>query len=108
MQYQKLDRFYASIAELESSFAHVRKQLRASQSVPVFVLERLDTYHEICSRQKEYGEALRLHLADENFEEVAHKIKLINALSLMIMEDVQEFILQLQDLNIDIEIVSDL
>lgn len=106
MHYEKLDRFYASLQELEISFSHIRKKLLNASEVPAFILGRLDTYQEICSKQRRYGELVRFHLLCENYEEVARYITLINALSTMIMEDVHEFILMLQDMNIDIEPLS--
>jgi hypothetical protein len=103
-EHQKLDRFYSSLNDLQGSFDEVRRKLAHVDTVPEMVLDRLASYQEICDKQRAYGTMLRLYLIEENFEEVARCISMINGLSVLMLEDVPDFIysLEVYDLNLPI------
>ena len=69
-----------------------REVLAEKEEVPQDVLDRVQQYSDIVSKQRGLANRLRAHLTAENWEEVGRHVKLINGLSSMIRDDAQSIL----------------
>ena len=82
-----------SFNELERCINLTKEVLAAKKSVPAEVIERVNQYSSIVARQRELAHGLKVHIDEQNWEEVARHVKLINGLSSMIRDDAQAILL---------------
>lgn len=84
---QIVDRLMQSFSDLEQAIEGAKSTLKAKVAVPENVLERLESYSDILTRQRELARVLESHVASGNLDEVVRHISLINGLSSMIIDD---------------------
>ncbi|MFN8389196.1 MAG: hypothetical protein U0136_02760 [Bdellovibrionota bacterium] len=89
MSVSLVDKLLESFDELDRCIAHTREVLEHKRGVPNDVLHRVSQYSDIVAKQRNLASGLRGHLAEQNWEEVARHVRLINGLSSMIRDDAQ-------------------
>lgn len=87
MQNGIIERLFASFGELEQSIRSARHTLAEKGNVSSEVLERLDSYDTILSKQRKLADSLCSHIKSQNWNEVTRHVTLINGLSAMIRDD---------------------
>lgn len=87
-----IGRLMHSFEELEKAIQGARIKLETRGSTPASVLKRLDSYQQILTSQKSMALELSGHIAAKNIVEVRRMIKLIGAMSDMIMRDARDII----------------
>jgi len=90
-----ISRLFQSFLELERAIAAARKTVEANNEVDPVMLERINSYEEILTKQRQLASELCGYLATGNWDEVNRHIKLINALSIMIKDDAEESLVSL-------------
>lgn len=84
-----VDKLLSSFDELERCISVTREVLAEKQGVPSGVMERIEQYSDIVSKQKGLALELQGHITEQNWDEVSRHVKLINGLSTMIRDDAQ-------------------
>ena len=84
-----VDKLLESFDELERCIAHTRAVLAQKKGVPADVMNRVSQYSSIVAKQRSLADGLRDCLDQQNWEEVARHVRLINGLSSMIRDDAQ-------------------
>ena len=84
-----VDKLLESFDELDRCIAHTRTVLEHKRGVPEDILQRVSQYTDIVAKQRNLASDLRSFLAEQNWEEVARHVRLINGLSSMIRDDAQ-------------------
>lgn len=87
MSVSLVNKLLESFDELERCISVTKEVLVKKQGVPGDVVERVNQYSEIVSKQRELANELRAHIAEQNWTEVGRHVKLINGLSSMIRDD---------------------
>jgi len=88
-----VDKLLSSFDELERSISVTKDNLSVKPGVPADVLERLNQYSDIVSKQRDLAQELRGHIEAARWEEVARAVKVINGLSSMIRDDAQQILM---------------
>ena len=87
MQGNIIDKLFKSFNDLEEAISGARTTLGKKESIPAGVLERLDSYGGILTKQRNLASSLCEHINQGNWEEVSRHVSLINSLSAMIRDD---------------------
>ena len=87
MQGNIIEKLFNSFNDLEEAISGARVTLAKKESIPTGVLERLDSYGGILSKQRTLATALCEHINQGNWEEVSRHVSLINSLSAMVRDD---------------------
>lgn len=87
MQSNIIDRLFSSFEELDTAIRSARKTLGSREYVPSNILQRLDSYDGILSKQKRLASQLCGFINEGNWDEVTRHVSLINGLSAMIRDD---------------------
>jgi len=87
-----IDKLLNSFDELDRCIQLTKDVLSKKRDVPADVLDRVEQYSAIVSKQRGLANMLEGHLADENWEEVGRHVKLINGLSSMIRDDARSIL----------------
>ncbi|RIL10871.1 MAG: hypothetical protein DCC75_03420 [Proteobacteria bacterium] len=95
-----IERLYASFAHLEQSINGARTALAGRGNTPPEIFRRLDSYKQILSSQKALADELGGLMSTGNLEEVGRRVKLINGLSAMIIEDAKGVLMSLGDTTV--------
>ena len=95
-----IERLFASFSDLEDSINSAKVTLSAKGEIPVHVVERLESYDSILSKQRRLALELAKHMSNGNWDEVARHVGLINGLSSMIRDDARAILSSLS-LNSD-------
>lgn len=96
-----IDKLLTSVDHLENTILHAYTKLSNQLDTPEEVVERLQQYRSICDQQRTHGQELRDLLARNDTAELTRRVKLINALSLMILEDVRVVLASIQGLSVE-------
>lgn len=91
-----IKRLFDSFGELEGAITAARKIIEQKPKPPEEVLQRIDTYDEILSKQRGLASALCGHAIVGNWQEVERHIKLINAYSTLIRDDAKDVLSMLR------------
>ena len=97
-----INRLFASFTDLESAINSARATLEEKESVPREVIERLESYDGILSKQRELASRLCESINAGDWGEVTRQVSLINGLSAMIRDDARAILSSLA-LNSDSE-----
>jgi hypothetical protein len=100
MQTNILERLFVSFTDLETAIKGARATLASKSSVSPEILERLDSYDDILSKQKNLAIQLCRYISNEEWDEVSRHVSLINGLSSLIRDDARAILSSLS-LNID-------
>lgn len=95
-----IERLFISFSELEVAIASAKRTLSKKDSVPKEVVERLNSYDDILSKQRNLALDLRKHIEIGDWDEVNRHVNLINGLSSMIRDDARAILTSLK-LNSD-------
>lgn len=92
MAHTLVNKLVESFDQLDRCIHATRSILETRPNVPGDVINRLQQYSDIVQKQRETAVDLQGLIAQENWEEVARRVKIINGLSAMIRDDAQEII----------------
>lgn len=106
MQSDIIERLFSSFAELEQAITSARAALAKKGEIPRQVLDHLNSYDGILSKQRNLANALQEHMQHGNWDEVSRHVSLINGLSAMIRDDARAILSSLA-LNSDHEQTDD-
>lgn len=84
-----VEKLLESFDQLDRCIAVTRGILSSRPGVPQDVLDRVGQYTDIVRKQRETAEDLHALIAQQNWEEVGRRVKIINSLSAMIRDDAQ-------------------
>lgn len=91
-----MDRLLGSLSVLESAIDGARGALAKKASVSSEVLNRIESYSDILSKQREIAADLTASVEAADWAAVAQKVHLINSLLEMIRQDASEILRNLQ------------
>ena len=89
MSEKLIDKLLESFDELDRCISVTKSVLEHKKGVPGEVIDRVNQYTEIVGKQRGLAVELRGFIANQNWDEVARHVKLINGLSTMIRDDAQ-------------------
>ena len=78
-----------SLDDLDRCIGVTRQVLEEKESSPEDLLQRMDEYSRVVTKQRSLANELEEHIDSKEWDEVRRHIKLINGLSSMIREDAQ-------------------
>ena len=84
-----VNKLLESFDELDRCISVTQQVLSSREEVPSDVIRRVNQYSEIVAKQRLLAVELKRFLADQNWDEVARHVRLINGLSGMIRDDAQ-------------------
>ncbi len=84
-----VNKLLESFDELERCIDMTKDVLAQKEGVPSDVVERVNQYSGIVTKQRGLAVTLKSHLDNQDWEEVGRHVKLINGLSSMIRDDAQ-------------------
>lgn len=87
-----IQKLLQSITELELAIEKAKVSFREKGEAGIPLLNRIEHYEDILTKQKQLTTALCGHAVQGNWEEVNRHVKLINAYSLMIRDDARELL----------------
>ncbi len=87
-----VDRLLGSFCELERAIYNAKTTLSRNDSVPVGVIERLESYDTIIARQRQLAMELSEVVGRGDVETVVRLISIINGLSGMIIDDARSIL----------------
>ena len=87
MQGNIIDRLFNSFADLEKAIESAKATLAKKESIPAEIVERLNSYDGILSKQRGLAAKLCEHINSGNWDEVSRHVSLINGLSALIRDD---------------------
>lgn len=87
-----IERLRKSFDELDRAIQTAKGTLTARASVPVEILDRIDSYEDILIKQRKFAIDLQSYIEKENWFEVTRHIQIINGLSGMIRDDAREIL----------------
>lgn len=102
MQSHIVERLLASFTDLETAIHSAKKTLAAKGNIPDEIIERLDSYDGILTKQRNMAKELCQFIDAGNWEEVNRSVGIINGLSAMIRDDARS-ILSALSMNSDKE-----
>lgn len=97
-----VERLFTSFTELETAIESAKDTLSARGTVPEEVIQRLNSYDGILTKQRRLATSLCDHIHKGNWDEVTRLVGLINGLSSMIRDDAKSILSSLA-LNSDNE-----
>ncbi len=106
MSHDVVNRLLSSFAVLENAIAGARQSLSSRAEVPVKILDRIDSYSALLTKQRDIAEQLAASVDLADWNDVAHKIRLINGLLDLIRQDAREIVQSLSQ-DIDTEETSE-
>lgn len=95
-----VERLFASFTDLETAIESAKNTLQSRGTIPEEVIQRLDSYDSILSKQRRLATALCESIHTGNWDEVSRLVGLINGLSSMIRDDARAILTSLS-LNTD-------
>lgn len=95
-----VERLFASFTDLETAIESAKTTLQKRGTIPEEVIQRLDSYDSILSKQRRLATALCEHIHKGDWDEVNRHVGLINGLSSMIRDDARRILSSLS-LNSD-------
>jgi hypothetical protein len=87
-----IQKLLESFSELETAIRSARIALEKRPNPPAELVERVENYERILSKQRFLANDLWKHVGTSNWSEVSRHVKLINALSSMIRDDAREVV----------------
>lgn len=87
-----VNKLLESFDELERCINMTRGVLAEKEGVPKDVIDRVNQYSQIVTKQRLLAQDLKTHLSEQNWEEVSRHVRLINGLSSMIRDDAQQIL----------------
>ena len=102
-----IKRLFDSFNELERAIVSARITLERKGTPPQTVLDRIDSYEHILTKQRELARDLFQHMSSGNWKEVSRHVQLINALSAMIRDDAREVLSALAPEGEEVEFVEE-
>jgi hypothetical protein len=97
MRPEKLQQLERSLKNLEDAIKGVHKRFTERNDVPEHIITRINQYSDICARQHILCAELKFELEEQDIEQVAQQIKVINGLSAMLVEDVKQLLSGMQN-----------
>ena len=91
-----IQKLLESFTELETAIRSARLALTKRNDPPKELLERVENYERILSKQRFLATDMWKHVSLSNWGEVGRHVKLINALSSMIRDDAREVVIGLR------------
>jgi hypothetical protein len=85
-------RLHQSFADLEKAIHGARETLSHKEHVPAHVFERLDSYDQIITRQRNLAKDLERHIQIGDMVEISRHVMIINSLSGMIIDDAKQIL----------------
>jgi hypothetical protein len=82
-----IQRLFSSFSDLEAAIGSAKTTLTKRAEVPEEVVNRLNSYTAILTKQRNLAESLCKFLQQGNMDEVSRHVGLINGLSQMIRDD---------------------
>lgn len=82
-----------SFDELDRCISLTKDVLAKKNGVPESIIQRVNQYSEIVSKQRILAQKLQSYLTIQDWEEVGRHVRLINGLSSMIRDDAQAILL---------------
>lgn len=82
-----IERLFSSFSALEQAIESAKSTLAKKESVPGEIIERINSYDNILSKQRTLATSLCEHINSGNWDEVTRHVNLINGLSAMIRDD---------------------
>ena len=104
MQGNIIERLFTSFTDLEKAIESAKSTLAKKESIPVAIMERLNSYDGILSKQRALASTLCEHINKGNWDEVSRHVSLINGLSALIRDDAKAI---LSSLSTNPEAVAD-
>lgn len=92
MSHDVVDRLLNSFSVLESAINGAKLNLASREHVPAAILQRIESYTDLLSKQKQIAHELSDAVDNADWSDVAHKIKLINGLLDLIRQDAREIV----------------
>ncbi len=92
MSQNMVEKLMESFDKLANCISVTSEVLARRSDVPKEVVERVNQYSDIVSKQRSLTGELREHLATSNWSEVTRHVRLINGLSAMIRDDAQDIL----------------
>lgn len=92
-----VEKLIAYIDALDSRISVYKEVL---PGIPVHVVQRLEQYGRIVSKQRMLAWELKRHINDQNWAEVCRHVQLIKGLSTMVREDAQSLFNQPLDVSL--------
>lgn len=92
MKTDKLQQLAKSLENLEHAIQSVYERFAAKEDISSDVLKRIDQYKDICAYQHVLCNDLKFDIEEENVEQVAQQVKVINGLSSLLVEDVKQLL----------------
>lgn len=87
-----ITRLFQSFGELEKAIGSARQSLEAKEKAPRELIERIESYEKILTKQRLLAERLCGHVNAGEWGEVERHVKIINGLSQMIRDDAREMV----------------
>lgn len=84
-----VEKLLSSFDELERCIVITKQVLGEKDGVPKDILQRVEQYGDIVTKQRGLALELRQFIDDQNWSEVGRRVKIINGLSTMIRDDAQ-------------------
>ncbi len=97
MSHDVVDRLLSSFAVLETAIAGARQSLSSRVDVPVKILDRINSYSALLTKQRDIAHQLASSVDLADWSDVAHKIQLINGLLDLIRQDAREIVQSLRE-----------
>ena len=92
MQNKVIQKLFGSFIELERAIIAAKQTLNNKENPPVEIIERIDQYLLILSRQRDLGTKLCEYASAGEWDQVSRHVRLINGLSAMIRDDAKDII----------------
>ena len=92
MSAELVDRLIKSFDDLENCIEVTKQVLRQKDGVPSDVISRVEQYTDVVAKQRGLASELQAYIDNQNWEEVARHVKLINGMSAMIRQDAQSIL----------------
>lgn len=92
-----IERLLSSFTDLEHAIEGAKNSLVGKESVPLSVLERLNSYDTVLEKQRLLATSLCEHINGQNWDEVSRHVNLINGLSALIRDDARSILLSLSN-----------
>lgn len=87
-----VEKLIDSFDQLDKCITVTRTILSSRPGVPEDVISRVSQYSEIVQKQRETAGDLHALIANQDWEEVGRRVKIINSLSAMIRDDAQSIL----------------
>ncbi len=97
MRPEKLQQLERSLTNLEAAIDGVHKRFTERNDVPEHIIKRINQYRDICARQHILCSELKFDIEEQDIEQVAQQIKVINGLSSMLVDDVKQLLSGMQN-----------